>query len=349
MNNKAFIAMSGGVDSGVAAFLTKQNGYDCIGGTMKLVIKEKPCFSESDIEDARSLAKRLQIEHYVFDLSDRFCNTVIAKFISEYENGRTPNPCVYCNRHIKFDSLYQKAKELDCDHIVTGHYARIERDLNGRFLLKKAVDTNKDQSYVLFSLTQEQLSHILLPLGEMSKPDVRKIAEDNGFVNAHKKDSQDICFIENGKYGDFIENYTGTKFPEGDFVTQSGKVLGRHKGIIRYTVGQRKGLGLALDHPMYVVRLDMENNNVVLGENEDLFTTSVDAENINLISVPEMYTPMRVKAKVRYRQAEQWATALQTGDNTLHIEFDEPQRAITKGQAVVMYDGDTVVGGGIIK
>ncbi len=355
MNKKALIAMSGGVDSSVAAFLTTQKGFECMGVTMKLFhneevdIRENTCCSLEDVEDARSVAYRLNMPYYVFNFSDRFKEDVIDKFVDAYENGRTPNPCIDCNRYLKFDKLFSRAQELGYDYVVTGHYAQVEfNEETNRYLLKKAIDSNKDQSYVLYSLTQEQLAHTMFPLGGMSKPEVRKIAEENGFVNAAKHDSQDICFVVNGKYSDFIESYTGRTYPEGDFVDKNGNFMGRHKGIIRYTVGQRKGLGLALDHPMYVIEVNRENNTVVIGDNEDLFSTSVTAKSINLIAVPNLYNPMRVKAKVRYRQQEQWATAIQVDEDTLKIEFDEPQRAITKGQAIVLYDGDVVVGGGTI-
>ena len=356
MNKKALVAMSGGVDSSVTALLMKQNGYDCMGVTMKLFsneevnIRDNTCCSLDDVEDARSVAHTLGMPYHVFNFSDKFAQCVIEKFIDAYENGRTPNPCIDCNRYLKFDKLYQRAKELGYDYIATGHYARVEfSEEHGRFLLKKAVDPGKDQSYVLYSLTGEQLSHTVFPLGTLTKNEVREIAEKHGFVNARKHDSQDICFVTSGKYSDFIEGYTGRTYPEGNFVDKDGNILGRHKGIIRYTVGQRKGLGLALPHPMYVIKVDTLSNTVGLGENEDLFSKTVTADNINLISVDNIYKPMRVKAKVRYSQPEQWATAVQTDENTITLEFDEPQRAITQGQALVLYDGDIVVGGGTIK
>lgn len=355
MIKKALIAMSGGVDSSVSAYLIKKQGYDCIGVTMKLFYneevscKENTCCSLDDVQDAKSVAFRLGMPYYVFNFSDRFKEDVIDRFVDAYENGRTPNPCIDCNRYLKFDKLFQRAKELGCDFIVTGHYAQVVfNEETGRYLLKKAVDENKDQSYVLYSLTQEQLSHIKLPLGGMSKPDVRHLAEEQGFINARKHDSQDICFVTSGTYAEFIENYANKKYPEGNFVDKDGNILGRHKGIIRYTVGQRKGLGLSFEQPMYVVEVRPDDNTVVLGKSEELFSDTVTAKNINLISVDNLYTPMRLKAKVRYRQSEQWATAVQTDSDTIKVQFDEPQRAITKGQAVVLYDGDTVVGGGTI-
>lgn len=357
MNNKAVIAMSGGVDSSVAAFLMKQRGYECIGVTMKLfdnedigISKEHSCCSLDDVEDARSVAYSLGLPYYVFNFSDRFKEDVIDRFIAAYQNGETPNPCIDCNRYLKFDKLHTRAKELGYDYVVTGHYAQIEYDeLAGRYLLKKAADSNKDQSYVLYSMTQEQLAHTLFPLGGMTKDDVRSIAQEQGFVNARKHDSQDICFVQSGSYADFIEEQTGKSFPEGDFVDCNGNILGRHKGIIRYTVGQRKGLGLSFSEPMYVCAVCPESNSVLLGKENELYSKTLTAKNINLISLPFIEKPTRLKAKIRYRQAEQWATVTQTDDDTLNIVFDEPQRAITKGQAAVMYDGDIVVGGGIIQ
>lgn len=355
-NNKALIAMSGGVDSSVAAYLTKEQGYDCMGVTMKLfhnedisVPESHTCCSLDDVEDARSVAFSLGIPHYVFNFSDRFKECVMDRFVRAYENGATPNPCIDCNRFLKFDKLFLRAKELGCGHIVTGHYARVEYDgTTGRYFLKKAVDPSKDQSYVLYSLNQEQLAHTLFPLGGLTKEKTRAIAAAQGFLNAKKHDSQDICFVPNGNYGDFIEDYLKKTFPEGDFTDKNGSVLGRHKGIIRYTVGQRKGLGLALPAPMYVTKIEPETNRVILGFHEDLMSHTLIANDLNLITVDHIDAPMRLKAKVRYRQPEQWATVTQTSDDRLQVVFDEPQRAITKGQALVLYDGDVVVGGGTI-
>ena len=353
---KCLIAMSGGVDSAVAALLVKNLNIECVAATMKLLggggielDEEHACCSKEDIEDAKKVAERLGMEHYLYDFSEHFAKKVVDKFVHAYETGATPNPCIECNRYLKFERLFEEAENLSCDSIATGHYARVEYNKdNGRWCLKKAKDLSKDQSYVLYSLTQNQLSKVIFPLGDMTKAEAREIAEENGFVNAHKKESQDICFVKNEDYTDFIERYTGKSYPCGNFVDIDGNILGNHKGIIHYTVGQRKGLGLALPAPLYVCRLDTEKNEVVLCPNEGLFTKELIANNINLISVPDLYTPMRIKAKVRYRHTEQEATAVQIDENTIRVTFDEPQRAITKGQAVVLYDGDTVVGGGTI-
>lgn len=357
MNKKAVVAMSGGVDSSVAAFLTKQQGYDCIGATMKLfhnddvcVSREKSCCSLEDVEDARSVAHSLEIPYYVFNFTDRFREDVIDRFVSAYETGATPNPCIDCNRYLKFEKLFLRAKELNYDYVVTGHYARIEFDeASGRYLLKKAVDETKDQSYVLYSMTQEQLAHTLFPLGGLCKTEVREIAENNGFINAKKHDSQDICFVQSGTYADFIEQYTGKTYPSGNFVDKNGRIFGEHKGIIHYTVGQRKGLGIAYEKPLYVKEINVSDNTVILGENSDLYSKTLTANNINLISMSKIEKPVRVKAKIRYRQTEQPATVIQTGEDSILVEFDEPQRAVTKGQAVVLYDGDIVLGGGTIQ
>lgn len=351
---KVMVAMSGGVDSSVTACLLQKQGYEIVGATMKLfqnsdvdVPKEKACCSLDDIEDARAVCARLGVPHYVLNMTEDFAKEVMERFVRAYEQGFTPNPCIDCNRYMKFERLLHKALTLNMDYVATGHYARIEKQ-GERLVLKKATDLHKDQSYVLYSLTREQLAHTLFPLGGLTKPEVREIAAENGFVNANKHDSQDICFVPNGDYFSFIEQYTGKTYPAGDFVDLNGKVLGRHKGIIRYTVGQRRGLGLALPASMYVVQKDLEQNRVVLGFNEDLFSKEVTVQDINLTACDRLETPTRLYAKIRYNQTEQPATVTQTDENHLKIVFDEPQRAVTAGQAAVLYDGDTVIGGGTI-
>ncbi len=349
---KAIIAMSGGVDSSVAAYFMKKNGYECIGATMKLYDDEligenedKTCCSLDDIEDARNVARKLGIPYYVFNFKDDFREKVIENFISTYENGGTPNPCIECNRYLKFEKLMQKMKELSYDYVVTGHYATVE-EKDGRYYLKKGKDLSKDQSYVLYSLTQQQLSHTVFPLGEFTKDEIRLIAENNGFINADKKESQDICFVPDGDYAAFIEKYRQKKYPDGDFVDVTGRKIGTHKGIIRYTIGQRKGLGIALGHPAYVVDKDIINNKVVLGTENDLVSETLVANNFNWIyPIPE--GKIRCKAKTRYNMKEVNCLAYITDDKVV-VEFDEPIRAVTKGQAVVLYDGDYVIGGGTI-
>ncbi|WP_288333743.1 tRNA 2-thiouridine(34) synthase MnmA [Cloacibacillus porcorum] len=358
MNGKrALIAMSGGVDSSVAAFLTKEEGFDCAGATMKLfsnedigVEGESRCCSLDDVEDARSVANRLGIPFFVFNFSDNFRREVIERFIAAYKSGATPNPCIDCNRFLKFDKFFSRAKELDIGHIVTGHYAAVYYDAaSRRWGLKKGTDESKDQSYVLYSLTQEQLAHTLLPLGGMSKTEVREIARDNGFINAKKRESQDICFVPDGDYAAFIERYTGEPNRPGNFVDGEGRVLGRHRGFVRYTIGQRRGLGLSLREPLYVCAKRAADNTVILGRGEELFSKSLTASGINLIACERISSPLRLRAKVRYKQREQWATVEQTAEDRLRVDFDEPQRAVTPGQAVVLYDGSCVVGGGTIE
>ncbi len=354
-NKKVMIGMSGGVDSSVAAFLLQKESFEVIGATMKLYnnedidfVSEKTCCSLDDALDAKSVCARLGIRHYTLNMTDDFKKEVIERFISAYQNGFTPNPCIDCNRYMKFSKMLHKAQELDIDYVATGHYARIEKQ-GDRYILKKAVDLSKDQSYVLYSLTQEQLKVTKFPLGNYTKQQVREIAEENGFVNARKHESQDICFVPDGDYSKFIEYYTGKTYPCGDFVDMNGKRLGEHKGIIRYTIGQRRGLGLALPASMYVVEKDVDNNKVVLGFNDDLFKKEVNVKNISFTACDGLYKPERLCAKIRYNQKEQPATVTQTDENHFKIVFDEPQRAITKGQAAVLYDGDTVVGGGTIE
>lgn len=352
---KALIAMSGGVDSSLAAKIMKERGFDCIGCTMKLYNNEdvgiehsRTCCSLDDVEDARSVAYKLGMPFYVFNFIYAFRDTVIRKFIDSYERGITPNPCIDCNRYMKFEKLYERAMTIGCDFIVTGHYARVEKE-NGKYILKKALDKTKDQSYVLYSLTQEQLAHTLFPLGNMKKTDVRTAAEENGFVNATKPDSQDICFVPNGNYASVIDLQTGRKSVAGNFIDKDGHVLGKHKGIIHYTIGQRKGLGISNDIPLYVCKIDPQSGNIVLGSNEDLLSREATAVDFNWISGNALKDAFRCKAKVRYRQTEQWATVWPLGEDAVRILFDTPQRAITPGQAAVLYDGDTVLGGGTIK
>ncbi|MGM9551892.1 MAG: tRNA 2-thiouridine(34) synthase MnmA [Clostridia bacterium] len=355
--SKALIAMSGGVDSSVASCLMAEKGFDCMGVTMKLfhnedigLSREHSCCSLEDVEDARSVAYSLGMPYYVFNFTNRFRECVIDKFVQAYENGITPNPCIDCNRYLKFDKLFWRMKELDYDYVVTGHYARIEYDsATDRYLLKKAIDNDKDQSYVLYTMTQEQLKHTLFPLGELTKPKVREIAKKHRFINADKRDSQDICFVTNGKYTDFIKQYTSKDYPEGDFVDMNGKILGTHKGIIHYTIGQRKGLNISAGVPLYVCDINAKENKVILGTENELYRKELVAKDINMISVPCIEKPVRLQVKVRYRHPMQWATVTQMDSDVLKIEFDEPQKAITKGQSVVLYDNDIVVGGGIIQ
>lgn len=343
--------MSGGVDSCATAIIMKNNGYNCLGVTMKLHSDrvDASCVSQRDISDAQNACDILKIPHRVVDFSKDFDKYVISSFISAYENGATPNPCIECNFHLKFDKLCEYAKEIGYDYIATGHYAITEySEKYGRIVLKKAKDLSKDQSYVLYRLSKEKVAMSIFPLGEViSKTHTRQIVMDNGISLAEKKDSQDICFVPDGDYAEFIENYTKKSYPVGDFVTKDGKFLGKHKGIIRYTIGQRKGLGLALPHSMYVIEKRLDTNEVVIGESEDLFSSELWANNVNLIAIDEITKPIRVKAKIRYKQEEKDAYATME-NGLLHIVFDEPQRAICKGQSVVIYDDDIVIGGGVI-
>ena len=357
MDNKtALIGMSGGVDSSVAAFLMQRAGYRCIGATMRLYDNETlgreksaTCCSLDDVEDARSVARRLGIPHYVFNFKEDFDRQVIQRFVNAYESGLTPNPCIDCNRHLKFDRLLRRAMELGYDYVVSGHYAQIRQDpQTGRYLLYKAADKAKDQTYFLACLDQEQLAHIQFPLGSLTKTEVRAIAEENGFVNARKHDSQDICFVPDEDYAAFLERYTGKEYPKGEYLDLQGNVVGQHQGAVRYTLGQRKGLGIALGAPVYVCKKDMEQNTVTVGPNEALFSGALRAGDWTWFPFPSLTAPMRVTAKIRHSQTEQPAMVFPEENGFARVEFDTPLRAVTPGQAVVLYDGELVIGGGTI-
>ena len=347
--------MSGGVDSAVAALLIKEAGFDTVGMTMKLwsdserVTDVYSGISTPDIEDAKKIADALGIPHHVLSLGDTFRECVIDNFIKEYKNGATPNPCVECNKRIKFGKMLDVAFDMGFDYIATGHYAQIEKTSSGRYVIKKAVDTSKDQSYVLWSLDQDTLAHTLLPLGQYKKSEIREMAAAHGFSNAHKSDSQDICFIPDGDYVGFIRNTTGETSPCGNFVDTNGNILGTHQGVINYTIGQRKGLGIALGKPMFVKEKDVAQNTVTLCDNDELFSTRLYASSANFIAVESIDSPMKVTAKIRYKHDAAPATVEQTDDGRFVLEFDTPQRAIAKGQSVVLYSDDVVIGGGIIE
>ncbi len=343
---KALIGMSGGVDSSVAAYLTRQEGFSCLGATMRL--HDRSCGGSDDVSDARAVAQRLGFDHVVLDMQEGFARNVMEDFVTAYESGLTPNPCIRCNKCLKFGAMLEEAKALGCDYVVSGHYARIRRDEEtGRYLLCRAADRAKDPNYFLACLSQEQLQHIRFPLGELTKEEVRRIAQEQGFVNAKKKDSQDICFVPGGDYVTFMKEYTGKTYPQGQYLDLSGKVVGTHQGAVSYTIGQRKGLGIALGSPVYVCGKDMERNTVTVGPNEALFSRGLRAKDMTFFPFPALPKPMRVTAKTRHSQHEQEATVYPDGDG-VKVVFDQPQRAITPGQAVVLYQGDVVVGGGTI-
>lgn len=348
---KAMIAMSGGVDSSVAAYLAKQEGYLCIGATARMCDQALlgDAYQEQYIADAQAIAQRLDMKFYTFDAAEDFKQEVVGDFISCYEQGLTPNPCILCNRRIKFSYLLDKALALGCQQLVTGHYAKIRRDdTTGRYLLYKAADEAKDQSYFLACLDQHQLRHAHFPLGEYTKEQIRQIAEKQKFLTAKKKDSQDICFIPDGDYMAFIRRYTGKAYAAGDFLDLQGNIVGKHSGAIGYTLGQRKGLRLAMGAPVYVCSKDMAANTVTVGPDAALYTNTLLATNWNWLPFPTLSEPMQVTAKARSRHIPQPATVYPMENGCAKVVFDAPQRAITPGQTVVLYQGDMVVGSGTI-
>lgn len=353
---KVVIGMSGGVDSSVAAYLLKKSGYDVMGVTMQIWQDEDTfaqeenggCCGLSAVDDARRVAQDLQIPYYVMNFKQEFKENVMDYFVKEYLQGRTPNPCIACNRYVKWESLLKRSLDIGADFIATGHYARVVKLENGRFALKKSATAAKDQTYALYNLTQFQLSHTLMPVGEYTKDEIREIAENINLRVANKPDSQEICFIPDNDYAKFIEENSGKKIEEGNFVTTSGEILGKHKGISHYTVGQRKGLNLALGKPVFVVELRPDTNEVVIGDNEEVFGERLYANQLNFMTVEHLDGDMQVSAKIRYNHQGSKATIRMVSDDVLECVFEEPQRAITPGQAVVFYDGDYVVGGGTI-
>lgn len=353
---KVVIGMSGGVDSSVAAYLLKKQGYDVVGATMQIWQDEDVdtkednggCCGLSAVDDARRVANDLDIPYYVMNFKKEFKEKVMDYFVDEYIQGRTPNPCIACNRYVKWESLLNRSLEIGADYIATGHYAQIEKLQNGRYALKKSATSAKDQTYALYNLTQYQLAHTLMPVGQYTKDEIRQIAEEISLKVANKPDSQEICFIPDNNYAKFIEENTEVNLPEGNFVDLDGNVIGRHKGITHYTIGQRKGLNLSMGHPVFVTEIRTETNEVVIGNADDVFANKLIANNINYMSIEDLEGKMQVTAKIRYSHQGDLCTIEKIEDGCVLCTFEEPQRAITPGQAVVFYDGEYVVGGGTI-
>ena len=347
---RVIIGMSGGVDSSVAAALLKEEGYEVIGVTLRLWDKDNQYEISKEAIDAKKVCDRLNIEHYTLDFREEFKDKVIKKFISEYFEGRTPNPCIECNKYLKFKYLLEKATQMDCDYIATGHYAISEYDESiNRYLLRKSKADKKDQTYVLYNLTQEQLKKVIFPLGKFdNKEEIRDVAIKIGLDVASKKDSQDICFIPNGNYKEFLSEYDNNNIKEGNIVDLNGNVLGKHTGIINYTIGQRKGLGLSMPNPTFVVNIDKENNTVIVGQEKDLYTNELEANDLNWIMFDKLEGQMKVKAKTRYSAKLEDATIYMKDEDIVKVIFDNPQRAITRGQAVVFYKDEYIIGGGTI-